>query len=868
MLYEVYSRQSIIENLPLRIICIHPHGNRIYIGTSEGCLLVYQFDDEPSFVISLLESRKNFTKRPIEQLAVISNILILLSDGVISQYDAVTLAPRSTLDGARGSHLFAITTTASTNDTLPKHQLVAGLKRKLVLFECKVDGTCLSEISKEWTLPDKPRMIGWLDSERLFAIINKSVLVVNIITNEIRPLNEGAAAKLVASRMARPGVLPAPNGRSLVTREKCTMFVESDGRVLGERDIEWSEAPEYVVLLSPYVIGLVNSNVEVRSLRTRAVVQRLNMPGAKIVESSEMVYVASTNSVWRLLPIDFDDQIEVLISAKKFEEAQTLIEELDFPSPEHKISNIIRVKSLLAHHMFTDQARYEEAVALLQGVEASPLDVINLYPDIAPVDPESTDPVTTSDKRALLVLKDYLTNQRGLLAKLWRQQQQLHPNIYQSPFSNHSGSATNSQGPGSTWSSHSGGPVNGNVDISMTDLLYLSELVDTALLKVCLKVNDALVGPLVRVGNRVNLAEAETLLGERKKYKELLDLYRTRGLHRKALDLLVKQLDEAHPDTSDQLLNYLKRLGSSELDLVLEYLPTLIPNHSQSILRMLTDVDEDSLLGELEADARRKVLDTLDQCSPETGLAYLEHLVLQLNEPSPELHERLAMTYVAQQSSEPKLLNFLEQSTMYRPMKLLEAFPKDYLFAERVILYSRLDLHDEAIRIFVYDLEQYHLAEKYCRRHYDPQHPITKDIFSILYSHYMTLVDQGKIKMEVVLGFLSRYGMYLDVVKTIMLTSPEVKLSDMLGFVQGVWLDSQRKRHDGQVLLNLCKSDKAKKSLDTIRYQSRRVTITDDRMCSRCLKRIGNSAFGVYPNLKIAHVYCIYSSSEMYIQHP
>lgn len=44
-----------------------------------------------------------------------------------------------------------------------------------------------------------------------------------------------------------------------------------------------------------------------------------------------------------------------------------------------------------------------------------------------------------------------------------------------------------------------------------------------------------------------------------------------------------RQLDESQPETSSNLLNYLKKLGPSHLDLFLEYLPHLLPKHWDSV---------------------------------------------------------------------------------------------------------------------------------------------------------------------------------------------------------------------------------------------------------------------------------------------
>lgn len=60
--------------------------------------------------------------------------------------------------------------------------------------------------------------------------------------------------------------------------------------------------------------------------------------------------------------------------------------------------------------------------------------------------------------------------------------------------------------------SHRTNLVNGN----LSGTLELAELVDTTLLKSYMVINDALVGPLLRVHNYCNVEEVEGLLLERK----------------------------------------------------------------------------------------------------------------------------------------------------------------------------------------------------------------------------------------------------------------------------------------------------------------------------------------------------------------
>lgn len=97
----------------------------------------------------------------------------------------------------------------------------------------------------------------------------------------------------------------------------------------------------------------------------------------------------------------------------------------------------------------------------------------------------------------------------------------------------------------------------------------LLEIVDTTLLKCYLLTNDALVASLLRLrDNHCHLAESERALKRHHKHAELIILYQTRGLHRKALELLKKHANSSEEIGSplahhDRTVQYLQHLGWS-----------------------------------------------------------------------------------------------------------------------------------------------------------------------------------------------------------------------------------------------------------------------------------------------------------------
>lgn len=77
-----------------------------------------------------------------------------------------------------------------------------------------------------------------------------------------------------------------------------------------------------------------------------------------------------------------------------------------------------------------------------------------------------------------------------------------------------------------------------------------------------MQTNDALVAPLLRL-NRCHLGETEQMLKKYQKYRELIILYQTNGMHAYALKLLQEQaqLPDSPLYGSEHTIHYLQQLG-------------------------------------------------------------------------------------------------------------------------------------------------------------------------------------------------------------------------------------------------------------------------------------------------------------------
>ena len=73
---------------------------------------------------------------------------------------------------------------------------------------------------------------------------------------------------------------------------------------------------------------------------------------------------------------------------------------------------------------------------------------------------------------------------------------------------------------------------------SDSELRSLSVLVDMALFRIYVELNHSLLGSLFRVRNYLDDKEVELVLSEKQKWNELVEYYKGKKQHEKALDVL------------------------------------------------------------------------------------------------------------------------------------------------------------------------------------------------------------------------------------------------------------------------------------------------------------------------------------------
>ncbi|PWN93947.1 hypothetical protein FA10DRAFT_248415 [Acaromyces ingoldii] len=405
--------------------------------------------------------------------------------------------------------------------------------------------------------------------------------------------------------------------------------------------------------------------------------------------------------------------------------------------------------------------------------------------------------------------------------------------------------------------------------LDLDQLVAVAQTVDTALFKTFLFTKPALLGPLCRLENYCEVEQVEGLLMERKRFSELIALYGTKELHEKALDLL-REFSNEEDDVEEKLgptIRYLQNLGPEHIDIILKTSHWVLDVNSQLGMEIfMADAGKVSLL------PRFSIVADLEEFNEDLCLQYLRHLIYVAGEGDPHLHEKLALMLLRraleQQEADQRklkvdqLLAFLHSSQQYRTERILSRLPADNgdLFEVRALLLGRLGQHEGALGIYVHKLGDHEKAEAYCVRTYEMGQ--AEDVFLTLLRIYLRPRTEDEanpgdsLMLALALSLIARHGARIDSVAALDLLPPYVSLSQVTRFSSKALHQLESKRNHSAITRHVLEERALQTSEISAVLHSRRVKVTEARLCSRCLKRLGNSVIAVGTSGDVYHYSC------------
>ncbi|KAI0394617.1 AvaB protein [Xylariaceae sp. FL0594] len=444
-------------------------------------------------------------------------------------------------------------------------------------------------------------------------------------------------------------------------------------------------------------------------------------------------------------------------------------------------------------------------------------------------------------------------------------------------------------------------------------------LVDTTLFRGYMFCQPSLAPSLFRIPNFCDPAVVNEKLLEHNHYNELVDFFFGKKLHRDALALLRKFGDlpageegqtttlevnghgQTQVEVPEQLrgprrtVGYLQSLPAEMADLVLEFAEWVLRRDAEMGMEVFLADSENA-----ETLPREKVIGFLRRIDVALESRYLEHIIDELGDSTPEFHNRFVELLVQTlerdenrdgnwESRLQKLVQFLKESRQYSLSRALALIPRDdpgFYEAQAVVLSNRGD-HKQALEIYVFKMKDYMRAEEYCNRfHLQPteqqQHKSadvfiddvgnqddpddTTSIYHTLLSLYLTPPPPHKPNLEPALALLSRHGSRLPATSTLSLIPDTLPVAQLESYFRGRMRAANSVIAESRIVESLRKTQLVNTQALLLLGdglpggqggRSRRVVISEERVCGVCHKRLGNSVVAVQPDNSVVHYGCL-----------
>ncbi|KAJ1954929.1 Vacuolar morphogenesis protein 6, partial [Dipsacomyces acuminosporus] len=419
-MHDAFNIRPVLKQLPVRIESAAVYGDRLLLGTANGALLVYRVLEptkDRQLAVTLIETKKAFARRAVEQLEVIkeAGVLICLADGIVTLHDLHTLSEATPLNNTKGASVISVHTAVDHIDGIPTlvSKLAVYAKRRVVILEWR-DAEFYK--SFEYSAADRVTAMQFSSPRLLTLSSAREFLTLQLPEGQWDDLFPADTASL---RTLAGGYLSG-NGTHSV-------FVNSAGKLCSKdysEPMAFSQQPTGVTYTSSYVIAISQEpsvtgstsdvsatshsrfNVEVRNIGTQALVQSLYLSEeepTRVFNGSggKQVWAIGPHTVWRLMPAPIQQQVEDVLKAGQYEEAMSLVSQSDNILEAEKDELTQKIRWLRARWLFREQGQYEEALSEFSELEATPTEAIALCPErIAGELAEDLDDTETDDSSA------------------------------------------------------------------------------------------------------------------------------------------------------------------------------------------------------------------------------------------------------------------------------------------------------------------------------------------------------------------------------------------------------------------------------------------------------------------------------------
>ncbi|CAL5425576.1 unnamed protein product [Camellia sinensis] len=396
--------------------------------------------------------------------------------------------------------------------------------------------------------------------------------------------------------------------------------------------------------------------------------------------------------------------------------------------------------------------------------------------------------------------------------------------------------------------------------------------------------------------NSCIVEELETLLSDSGNLRTLAFLYASKGMSSKALAIwriLSRNYSSGHwkdpkveMDSQQSLNNHIsgKEIAaieaskilekSSDQDLVLQHIGWVADVDQALAVRVLTSERTDQLSPD-------EVISAIDPKKVEILQRYLQWLIEDQDSEDTQFHTTYALllaksafeTASTSQNSEAgnleetnmsmfqshireRLQIFLQSSELYDPEEVLDLIEGSELWLEKAILYKKLGQETLVLQILALKLEDSEAAEQYCAEIGRP------DAYMQLLEMYLDPKDGKEPMFKAAVRLLHNHGESLDPLQVLERLSPDMPLQLASDTILRMLRARLHHHRQGLIVHSLSRAIDIDASLGRLEERSRHVQINDESLCDSCHARLGTKLFAMYPDDTIVCYKCFRRQGE------
>lgn len=471
-------------------------------------------------------------------------------------------------------------------------------------------------------------------------------------------------------------------------------------------------------------------------------------PTISLAHAGKGFLVASDRVIWRMEALSYDTQIDTLVEKGYLDEAISLLVMLEDALLKDKPGRLRQIKLEKAEGLFNVR-KYRQAMDLFTEVSAPPETVIRLYPKLIAGDlsiiveeeesedsgsegspkPENQNNATSEDaisptrlthapsmRSILRTRTDGFDDAGSIRSKPVEEDKRLEGKDLKlavrelqayladvrrrfQRFLNPDGSLKIPDPPTNAADDEFTDSVVKLLGFSRDEqeeafaekLREKAKLVDTTLFRAHMFATPSLAGSLFRIANFCDPDVVMERLEETGRYNDLIDFLYGKRMHRQALELLRKfgqaeTEDESAPQLHGpkRLVGYLQNLPPAKIDLILEFAEWPVREDPELGMEIFVADTENA-----ETLPRHQVLEFLEKIDIALAVQYLEHIIGELNDTTPDLHFKLLLLYLDRLNKgefasdddrdewRSRFLETLRLSSQYSPAKMLDRLDRN-----------------------------------------------------------------------------------------------------------------------------------------------------------------------------------------------